>query len=222
MEAIIGGLTILAGLIAVYDGRLRRVMLWAVGVGAVALIGVGVYGVIPKPESPYQFLSISCGGGRTAPAGHEINPYVLLGGAIVSGVAAQYLQASKNDAEFATCLLRNEGSGPVYNVEIAFAYQPLPDARGRSSIRDFANGKIEWVAIPHVGIQGAYLLFESEVPTPALIAPTYSCTLEDPGIGRRRPCTLPPAGSGATSSVTQIPVPVFPAPTYAKPLSRTR
>lgn len=211
MEKLIAAITILATL-ATRSGNsaVTKISVAAALAGCVALLSMGIYDVWPKPGKPYAFLSISCGQGRPATTVGDTNNYVLLGTSITAGVGAAWLRPrSQSDGiKFATCLVRNEGRDPVYNVEIAFAYLGVPAGRVRQPIA-MAHGKIEPVSVPHVGSQGAVLIFESEAPGMAFIAPTYECTLDNPELGHRQACTLRPLPEQGTAFVTQVPVAVF-------------
>jgi hypothetical protein len=214
VDKIIGGLAILAALVGVADAPLRRLMFTIAGVGALVLVGLGIYEIVPKAEIPYQFLSMTCNNGRRAPSsGYDVYPYVILGDEISAGVTPSYFRSTAATSPyFATCLLRNEGAGPVYNVQIAFAYLGLSLRGPAHNAVDMRRGKVKWVTIPHVGTNGAYLIFQSEVQKVAFLAPTYSCRLENPLLGRPQSCRLPPLDQWATSFVTQVPVAVFPGP----------
>jgi len=213
MEKIIAGITILAALISfVRKGPWRWIMFAVAAAGAVALTSSGIYDVIPKPETPYQFLSITCGEGFSTRPGIDIYPYVVLKDSIPAGVTIPLSTSQRDAAYFVTCLLRNEDSAPVFNVQIGFAYyrEPLPPGKSQK----FKNNKrvlltIRTVTVPHVGTSGAYLSFESALSGLVLIAPINACTLDNPSLEKQQPCQLPISSQYAEPPMLQHPVLLF-------------
>lgn len=202
MEALIGGVTILATLVgATYDRRLRTIMFGVAAVGASVLIMLGTSDVLPHP---YTYLSLTCDQGFSPALKHEFYPFAIQEGGIAPWA---YAFNEKDISTSAYCLVRNEGTGPVFNIAINFAYMTLPQKTASEYKEpDMKRGKVGEVILPHVGTEGAYITFQSLFRTIVFVAPTYTCSLYNPATGRRQACSLPPGDANSTSFVTQDPV----------------
>jgi hypothetical protein len=214
MDAIIGGATILAALVgAAGDGLLRRLMFIAASVGALALVGLGIYEVLPKPAEPYPFLSVTCGSGLTSRPSAEVFPYVLDNGEINLGIGGFNVPLN----EFATCLIRNEGDTAVENVKVTFAYRAFFVLSAKPGKQSQPLPHFVSLVVPHVGLQGAYITVQNRISGAVVsLFPTYVCSLENPKLAERQSCRLPMGAYGQLPYLQGPAVMLPPAPRSTK------